>query len=158
MPKLLRIIRKAPLPVRLRLSWQRVLIVRSFNKDIDLARREKDLKKIRSIESDLQFELMMLSEEEDSYLTKQICSKARRLLIPIPRKHNIDNSESELWYEGQYYGSWHLTDQGISFLRSEIRREKNARHEARAQLIPWVIALTGLIGSITGLVALLKSK
>lgn len=155
MPKLLRIISKAPLPVRLRLSWQRVLIGRSFNKDIDLARREKDYKKIQSIESDLQFELDMLCEEEDSFLTKKICSKARRLLIPIPRVHNSDNSESELWYEGQYTGGWKLTTQGIDFLRKKIRQEKKARHE---QWIPWVIALTGLIGSITGLVALLKSK
>jgi len=95
-------------------------------------------------------------EEEDAHLTRTMLSNVRDMRIPIPPRHDKHGAESDLWYQGHHTGGWYLTDQGIAFLRSEIRQEHKARHELRAQWIPWLLALTGLVGSITGLVALLK--
>lgn len=158
MSRLLRFITKMPLPTGTKLGWQRLLLDRAYAQDISAARKAKDTAKVQSLESDRRFEIDMHDEEEDAYVTKQLLKKARSLRVPVPHRYNEDKSESEHWYEGHYTGGWYLTNRGISSLREEIRREQKARHEIRAQWIVWVTALTGLVGTITGLVALLGHK
>ncbi len=158
MSRLLRFITKMPLPTDTKLGWQRLLLDRSYAQDISAARKAKDTAKVQSLESVRRFEIDMHDEEEDAYVTKQLLKKARSLRVPVPHRYNEDKSESEHWYEGHYTGGWYLTNRGIASLREEIRREQKARHEIRAQWVVWVPALTGLVGTITGLVALLGHK
>lgn len=158
MPSLLRLVTKLPIPTGLRLSWQRTLLDRAYAKDIAAARKLKDKEKIVSLEGDRRFEIDLHDEEEDAHITKKLLSKARRLRVPAPHRYNEDKTESEHWYEGPYTGGWYLTTSGVSTLRDEIRREAKAKHELRAQWTVWLSALTGLIGAITGLVALLMHK
>ena len=158
MPFLLRLVSKLPISAETRFAWQRTLLDRAYGKDISAARKLKDKDKVESLEHDRRFEIDLHDEEEDSHLTKKILSKARQLRVPIPHKYNVDNTESEHWYEGQYTGRWYLSTSGFSALREEIRHEEKARHEARAHLVVWISSLTGVIGAVTGLVALLTHK
>jgi hypothetical protein len=155
MPSLFRVIARLPIPTETRLAWQRSLLDRSYAKDIAAARKLKDKEKVQSLERDHRFEIDLHDEEEDAYITKRLLAKARRLRVPIPHRYNEDKTESEHWYEGHYTGRWYFTTRGVAALREEIRRELRARHEARSQWVVWLSALTGVIGALTGLVALL---
>lgn len=146
------------LPARTRLAWSRSRIESGYAKDIAAACRTKNHDEVLSLESARLFELGLQQEEEDSHLTKQLRRKARRLRVPIPRVCNEDGSISDQWYEGSQTGGWYLTDAGIRSLREEIRKEQKARHEGRAQFIVWLSAITGIVGAITGLVAVLQKS
>ena len=158
MISLLRIVTKLPVPTGWRMAWQRALLDRAYAKDISAARKHKDNEKVESLERDHRFEIDLHDEEEDAYLTKKLLSKARQLRVPVPHRYNEDKTESEHWHEGDYTGRWFLTTRGFSALREEIRREIKARHESRAHWVVWLSALTGVIGAVTGLVALLLHK
>lgn len=142
------------LPTRIRLAWARSSIDNGYAKEVAAARRTGNHDAIHSLESERQFELGMCQEEEDCYLTRRLLRECRRLRVPIPRTRNAAGSLSEHWYEGSQTGGLHLTDSGISRLREDIRKEQRARHESRAQLTVWLSALTGILGAITGLVAI----
>ena len=51
---------------------------------------------------------------------------------------------------------WVLTAHGLSMIRSQVRAEKKAQMETRFLFIPYVSGLTGLIGTLIGLIAVLK--
>lgn len=79
-----------------------------------------------------------------SYLT----SVARRMFLPVPEfKENGGE-----WEEAPSTGRYHLTSAALSTLRSAIRREQKEKHEL---WLLWLAALTGFVGAITGLVAVL---
>lgn len=136
-------------------DWRRRLLDRSYAKDIAAARATRDGKKVESLEMDHMYEIQLDQEESDLELTRYLTRQARRLHVPVPKYANDDGTESEYWYEGSLTHYRMLTTEGVSRLRDEIRREKKARHEAKAVWIPWLSALTGAIGAATGLVALL---
>jgi hypothetical protein len=153
---LLRQLSRIPVLTETQLAWQRSLLDRAYAKDIAAARRAKESAKVAELESSHMFELQMHDEDEDSFITRRLLSKARRLRVPIPRRYNQDGSHSDLWYEGSNTGRSCLTTEGMSTLREQLRKEVKARHELRSQWTVWLAALTGLIGAITGLVAMLK--
>lgn len=155
MSRLYRLTRKF-LPARTRLAWSRSLIDAGYAKQIAAARRAKDHDEVRSLESTRLFELDLQQEEEDGHLTKKLRHQAKRLRVPIPHIRSTDGSISDQWYEGSQTGGWYLTDAGIRSLREEIRKEQKARHEGRAQLTVWLSTITGIVGAITGLVAILQ--
>lgn len=155
---LIKLVSKLPIPTETRLAWQRTLLDRAYNRDVSAARRLNDRSTVETLQRDHQLEVDIYDEEQDLYLTKNLLAKARRLRVPIPHRNNDDNTESEHWYQGHYTGEWYLTTIGFSSLRDEIRREEKARHEARAHWVVWLSALTGVIGAITGLIALLVHK
>lgn len=157
MPKLYRLTRRF-LPTATRLAWSRSLIEGGYARDIADARLAKNKDEVLSLESARRFELGLQQEEEDDYLTKQLRRKAKRLRVPVPHTRSADGNISEHWYEGSQLGGWHLTDVGIRALREEIRKEQKARNESRAQLTVWLSAITGVIGAITGLVAIVQKS
>jgi hypothetical protein len=158
MPSLLRIVAKIPLPQSNRLEWQRTLLDRAYARDIAAARKQKDNDKVEKLESQHRYEMELHEEDEDAYISKRLLYKARRLRVPIPRLHTSDGQESEHWHQSNYTGLWHLTNLGITSLRSEIRNEIKARHESRSHWVVWLSALTGVVGAITGLVAVIGGK
>ena len=154
----LRIAEKWLIPTETRLGWERTRLDKAYAKDIAAARMAKSKDKVESLEHDHRFEIDLHDEEEDAYITQKLLSKARRLRVPIPHRYNEDKSESEHWYEGPYTARWYLTTRGVAAIREEVRKELKARHQARSQWVFWLTALTGVIGSLTGLVALLMRK
>jgi hypothetical protein len=145
------------LPTSTQLAWSRVRIERGYHRHIAAAKSGKDHDKVEALEAEMRFELDLQSEEEASYLTRQLLRSARRLHVPIPPVYGQDGAESEQWYQGSQTGRWCLSLSGIRELREEIRPEQKARHERRAQLVVWISAFTGIIGAITGLVAVIRS-
>ena len=158
MLRILRFFAKLPIPAETRFACERTLINCAYTERIAIARKANDKEKLRALEHDRRVALEMQDEEEEERLTKSLRAKARRLRVPVPPRCGIDDTGSEQWHEGHYTGSWLLTAHGVAALREEIRREENARHQARAQWTVWLSALTGVIGATAGLVAVLIPK
>lgn len=66
-----------------------------------------------------------------------------------------DYEDSEDWEQG-IQGSWNLTVKGIAKLREEIRREEKWRRESRQHWAAFLSALGGVIGTVIGLVSILR--
>lgn len=156
MPTLLHLVSKAPLPKRIQLPFQRMLLERVFSREIDDARRAKDYDKAESLERDYHFEMSMHSEEEDAYETKRLISKAQQMRLSIPTRYDEDGSSSTFWYEGQYTGRWYLTNEGILLLRGAVRKEKKERHDALAIWTKWLIPVATIITIITAMIKLIN--
>jgi len=65
---------------------------------------------------------------------------------------------TEDWREGPY--SWEdlfLSRKGIASVRQAIREERKWRMEKRSSWIVFVTAIAGLIGTLTGLLAVYRS-
>ncbi|GAB3094872.1 hypothetical protein GCM10027159_12280 [Lysobacter terrae] len=144
-------------PTSTRLAWSRSAIQRGYGKKIAAARFAKNLSEVALLEDTERWELQLQGELEDDHLTSSLLRRARRLRVPIPYVHNSDGAESDHWYQGNQTGGWYLTTLGVNSLRREIRQEQKARHENLALLLPWLTAITGIIGTVTGLVAVLAS-
>ena len=86
-------------------------------------------------------------EDIGSLVTQRLLRKARKLMLPIP-----EHGDENLWERCQYSNRSNLTEKGIAELRATIRREEK---ENREIYFPWIAALTGLVGAITGLVAII---
>jgi hypothetical protein len=158
MSTLLRIVGTLPIPTSLKLEWQRELLETIYARELELARKTKNWEKARAIENEHRFEIDLNTEEQDLYITKQIVRRAKKMRLPIPSRYNSDKTESDHWYEGHHTRRWALTNRGVSAIREEIRREIKARHEVRVLWVTWLSALTGVIGAVTGLVAILGHK
>lgn len=144
---------RLPIPTGTRLRWQRDLLLRMRDKEIATARKAKDLNRVEELRRDYDNELSVHEEEQAIYLTRNLIGKARRLHVPTPRWHNDDRTESEFWYTGHHMYEKCLTSEGVSKVREEIRREINARHESLSHWLKWIAPLTGIMGTIIGLVA-----
>ncbi len=68
-------------------------------------------------------------------------------MLPIP-----DHGDENLWKRCQYSNRSNLTEKGIAELRATIRREQK---ETREIYLPWIAGLIGLVGAITGLLAII---
>ena len=158
MPSRFQILRRLPLPREFKTQWRRSLLDSAYGKDIATARKAGNDEKVLSLMENHRFELRMDEEEEDEEVTKHLIKQAQRLRVPIPRIQNEDGSDSDFWYEGTLSFRRKLTTKGLGLLREDIRKELKARHESKAVWLPWLSALTGLVGSITGLVALLSKS
>lgn len=89
----------------------------------------------------------LIYEEELAVLTSSyMISLARRMFLPVPDF----KPEGGAWEEASTSGRYYLNAQALSTLRSSIRKERKERHEI---CLLWLAALTGLVGAVTGLVA-----
>jgi hypothetical protein len=90
----------------------------------------------------------MLNEEMSIMVTDFLVNKANYLFLPIPSR-NDDN----LWTQcNKISDQYVLTNKGISELRSIIRSNSKEKNEV---YVSFLVALTGIIGALTGLVAIL---
>ncbi len=120
-----------------------------YSKKIEEAKKiDKGSEKIRQLQFLEHDEDSMYREDIDHLTTTFLTRKARRLMLPIP-----DLSDDQLWESYQWGGGYRkLTEKGISELRSTIRTEGKERRDA---YLPMITALTGLVGVITGLLAVI---
>ena len=117
----------------------------------DIRKAQKDSKSredIQSLEHQSYFEESMIDEEIAILATDNLIRKARRRFVPIP-SHDTDG----MWEQCNTISNRYvLTDQGISQLRSSLQKER----KEHAEIVVMVLAvLTGIIGAVTGLVAVI---
>ena len=141
------------------MRWERTLINREFRKEIEEAKKTSDRDEVSNLENSRAFEMGMIDEEEESLYTEQLLKRAARLRVPVPSRPKLvsmfEYEESEDWQQYGPQGLPCLTVKGITKVREEIRKEEKWRREARANWAVLLSALGGVIGSITGLAAVL---
>ena len=110
---------------------------------------------IESLRYDWSFISTLDDEWIDSIKSNRLLRDAEKLDIPIPQYR-----AKEAWEETQAPGIRVLTTEARHELRQEIRKEELRRTELRREWFkvvgPVIVALTGLIGALIGLVALLQ--
>ena len=126
---------------RLRRKHQRKIraceaIVRKAEKD------EKSPDEIESLVHDIIYEEMIADEEMSRLVTKRLVAIANRLLLSTDAETETGHMTSR-----QYY-----TPDGIMTMRNRIREETAARRKA---FLEWASPLVGIIGAVTGLLAVI---
>lgn len=105
---------------------------------------------IAAIESFAWFEESMIDEEIAILVTDYLVTEARQNFVPIPSRE-----DKECWEQCQRISERHvLSSTGISKLRSVLRAEAKEKKELFLKVLA---AVTGVLGAITGLVAVLNN-
>ncbi|MER8441416.1 hypothetical protein NKH36_34100 [Mesorhizobium sp. M1312] len=91
--------------------------------------------------------------ETSLYVDKIEAIKTRRLLrkansLDVP--YEYPREDSPVWGRSDQLHTWHLTTIGYSQLRKAIRQERRDRRE---WVITWAGVIIGIIGSLTGMLA-----
>lgn len=102
-----------------------------------------------------QFEYQCLEEDEAKLHSQQLLGRARQLRIPTPPVFEGAVLSADYQRSGLDGYRYFLSLAGEQKVRSAIREEEKYRSERWTRRIPYITALSGLIGTITGLVALL---
>ena len=92
----------------------------------------------------------LVDDEIESLESRYLIESAERLILPIP----TFSKDSDAWRQSSQLGLYLLTRQGMATLRSTIRAERKERREAK---MIWIAAITGILGVLTGLIAVWKS-
>ena len=104
-----------------------------------------------------------LYDHYEHAFTRRLLRKASKLHVPTPdRQRNRENNaewEDVLgnWRYSQPRAEFILTEQGARLLRIELHEEQKRRQELRNHHIAWIAAITGLVGTLTGLFAVLNA-
>lgn len=121
----------------------------AFAEDIQKAQNEgKPQEEIQFLKHQSYSEERMFDEEISILATDNLIRKASRRFVPIPSR------ETEGMWErcDNISNRYVLTSKGISGLRSNLRKEQKEQFE----LVVMVLAiLTGIVGAVTGLVAVM---
>ena len=127
---------------------------RDYHREIEEARKGNGDR--QEIESRYAFEHNYTAEEMESIRTERLLRRARALRVPLPSRRpsgfNYED-EDENWSLGSAIGEWTLTQEGEARLRQSIREEEKASRENAAF---WFGIVTGVLGTLTGLVAVWK--
>jgi|SRR5215211_392949 len=83
--------------------------------------------------------------------TEYLVGKAEQLLLPVPSR------DSSAWKTAMTGGRY-LNEEAIGTLRAAIREEKKSRREQILAWLPAVGTVTGIIGALIGLFAILLKK
>ena len=134
-----------------KLTAAKVKALEFYSDKIKKVRQEtKSHDEIQEILHTEMFEVGIIQEEIDMLITSHLRAKANHLLVPIP-----ECDDENMWTECNKISRQKvLTTRGINSLKSAIRKEKKERLELPITL---AMLLIGIIGAITGLIAISKS-
>jgi hypothetical protein len=151
--KIYTIIDRLPLPRDLRLRLLQTYIDSVYRKKMRDAQRAKAPgEAIESIHDDWMVEDAFIADEQDLRFTRKSLRLAKRLRVPYP-------DDSDCWEETRTTGERILSAKGTEQLRMALREEQRWRQERRAHWIAYIAALTGVIGAVSGLIAVIaKAK
>jgi hypothetical protein len=119
---------------------------------IEEARKTGGEIKAQEVRESESFDLEMIDDEILGLHSRYLVSKAVKRILPIPPF----SEEDDIWERSNFTGKHHLTEKGIREVRGIIRNEKKERMELLSYWYPWIGVLFGLIGAITGLIAVIK--
>jgi len=91
-----------------------------------------------------------LDDEVVQLHTTYLLAEARRLMIERPAMR-----DEERWGRGMVTGRRQLTKKGIAEMRAAIRSERKA---AREGLLLWVPGITGILGLVVALAAIVLGR
>lgn len=91
-------------------------------------------------------DLNIIDDEIANLITQYLIFKAKKMLLPTPP---VTDKEG-LWEWSNYINRWSLTTKGIAEIRRLIRQERKEKLELVSH---WATILIGIIGAITGLIA-----
>lgn len=103
-------------------------------------------------------------EERELLASRRLRIIAQRLRVPEPalmlddittENINIDDWFTDDWIRSSE-GPFYLSQKGFKKLRQDIREELLRRREVRFPWVSWLTACTGLLGTLTGLIALIR--
>lgn len=127
---------------------------------LEAAKKEKNDEKHEEIFYQLMLESDLIDEPE-SIRTSRLVKRARKLGVQFPPRPNPlsrDAHENEFWAINTTTGGIYLSDKGEFELTRECRKEEVESLEHRMRWVSQVaIPLTGLVGAIMGLIALVHS-
>lgn len=145
----------APMPEGVRLQLRRSFLDRDFDRERRLIVKNGGNASDVWEHGDWQFEYQSLEEDEASFHSRQLLGRARKLRIPTPQVFEGNVLSADYRRSGVDGHRYYLSLEGEQRVRSAIREEEKYRSERWARRIPYITALSGLIGTITGLVAFL---
>jgi len=121
----------------------------NLSKWVEEARKKGGTERAEEAYQGNRFLLDEIDERTSALVTRYLMDKANKRFLPCP----LFYEESELWERGQITGKYYLTAKGITEIRKTIREDLMERLEIFS---PYVSILFGLIGAITGLIAVIK--
>jgi hypothetical protein len=136
------------------LNYRENKIYKKYDEKLKKAETNNNQDRVNELNAWLKYEMDTLIEERETICTKKLMNKATKLKVKIPKKYNASNNLTDDWEQGPF-GSCFLSKKGIKKLRQEIREEEKWRIEKRTHKIKWITALTGIIGALTGLFAVI---
>lgn len=131
-----------------------------YREAIESARRAGDSTRVAELRQENHWHDEMEQDERELALTQSLTREAHSLRVPLPKRplYTDDPEDNEFWNWSRVYGQYYLSPIGYSTLRDSIRREREARRGERNHLLQWLAAVTGLIGALTGLGAIVLPK
>jgi len=125
-----------------------------FSGLIGEAEKKKDYEERDGLVSELLMERDLIEDRINRIETDRVQKEAEKFGIPVPSL-----SDKESWDEDSQSHTIFLNVSTRLRLRQEIRKERRARWEdTTIWMDRIVLPLIGLIGAVTGLVSVLKSK
>ena len=109
------------------------------------AKAANDAVAVEQLEAAWDTDSWFLEREQNLRAQRRLFRKARRLYVPLPRLTKENSLDGVL-----------MDDEVLLDLMTKIRKAEKARQELRLAWIPLATALTGLLGTIAAVVALLK--
>lgn len=152
-----RLLNRMPIPERVRLRLRRTLMDREVDRErrqsIRLGGDSNDV----WVDGSWRFDYDSLEEDEARFHSRSLLSRARKLRIMTPAVHVDEDGtlSSDYRRSGLNGHRYYLSIAGEQKLRAAIREEEKYLAERWSRRIPYITALSGLIGTATGLVALL---
>jgi hypothetical protein len=139
-----------------RAQRERTKLHKTFDPLISKAEQEKRWDDSQSLISEFLMERNVIDDKISWIETKRVRKRAEKFGVPIPPL-----SDKECWEEGFTPNTVRLKPEARIRISEQVRKERRARIEDRMLWVdylgPLVSPLTGLLGVVIGLVALLRS-
>jgi hypothetical protein len=132
-----------------KLDQKRQRVSEALSKLVEEARKTGGEAKAQEVYQIEGFDFDMIDDEILDLVSLYLVNKANKRLLPVPPLSEKDG----LWERSNFTGRYHLTDKGITEIRKIIRRDTK---EILEILSPYIGIVFGLIGAVTGLIAVIK--
>ncbi len=130
--------------------------LQEYEDDIGRAKAAGDREEARRLEGEMNGYLFSLWDDDRARLTVALRARAIELGVSLPGRYH-SGQPTEFWEQSQQDGEFYLTSEGIRESRQSIRDELRWKREVRSHWLAWFAGLTGLIGALTGFLAVLSA-
>lgn len=132
---------------------------RSFEKDREKLRKKKARsEEFLSLDSEEWFQVQDIEKAIDFTISQRLSHEARALDIEQPPYY-----DKTMWVDDRDVGKVWLSGKGRAYLRAQIHEQKAKHFESNTLWVtrfwlPLITSLIGVIGALTGLIAVFHKK